>query len=314
MAPGAAREHVRVARTLTDMPLIHAAFRSGELSYSKVRELTRVAGRVDEEYLLDLARTATASQLERAVRGFRRSDPDRLKQEVCRSVRWHTDDDGSVRLSVVLPAEDGAALIAALELAMQHLHEEHRRASRDDPDIDPDAGRRARTRVLPGCDPAQVQDEPRVQVSAVDGLLRVATQYLAHAPVDTSGADRTTVVVHVDLATLAAATSSARDCSFVPTDPTSGASQAPDTQAAATPTAAATTPSDADDADPADASTDVDTHSASGTLVSAPRSCPPACPPHAPARFPRPAPARPAAWASPPPPPPGWPAMPGSSG
>jgi hypothetical protein len=41
--PGAAREKVRVARALADLPRIGAAMQRGELSYSKVRALTRVA-------------------------------------------------------------------------------------------------------------------------------------------------------------------------------------------------------------------------------------------------------------------------------
>ena len=43
LAPGAAREHVRVARALGNLPLLAQALARGELSYSKVRELTRVA-------------------------------------------------------------------------------------------------------------------------------------------------------------------------------------------------------------------------------------------------------------------------------
>ena len=43
VSPRAAREHVRVARRLPELPLIHAAFARGELSYAKVRALTRVA-------------------------------------------------------------------------------------------------------------------------------------------------------------------------------------------------------------------------------------------------------------------------------
>src|SRR5881394_1920725 len=42
-APGAAREHVRVARALGTLPLLSDALARGELSYAKVRELTRVA-------------------------------------------------------------------------------------------------------------------------------------------------------------------------------------------------------------------------------------------------------------------------------
>src|SRR3954470_5299028 len=40
LSPGAAREHVRVARSLESLPLIEAAFAEGRLSYSKVRALT----------------------------------------------------------------------------------------------------------------------------------------------------------------------------------------------------------------------------------------------------------------------------------
>ena len=40
---GAAREKVRVARALADLPLLSEAMRCGELSYSKVRALTRIA-------------------------------------------------------------------------------------------------------------------------------------------------------------------------------------------------------------------------------------------------------------------------------
>src|SRR5699024_4185446 len=59
MAPGTAREHVRVARCLPSMPLTVAEFRAGRLSYSKVREMTRVADRVEEETLVEMARAMT---------------------------------------------------------------------------------------------------------------------------------------------------------------------------------------------------------------------------------------------------------------
>ena len=49
---GAAREKVRVAHALVDLPLISSAFRQGQISYSKVRAMTRVAAADNEEYLL----------------------------------------------------------------------------------------------------------------------------------------------------------------------------------------------------------------------------------------------------------------------
>jgi Domain of unknown function (DUF222) len=54
--PRTAREHIRVARCLRELPLIRAALGSGELSYAKVRALTRIAEPQSEEELLELAR------------------------------------------------------------------------------------------------------------------------------------------------------------------------------------------------------------------------------------------------------------------
>src|SRR5277367_1775682 len=49
---GAARERVRVAHALSDLPKIAASMSRGELSYSKVRALTRVATASTEDALL----------------------------------------------------------------------------------------------------------------------------------------------------------------------------------------------------------------------------------------------------------------------
>ena len=65
LALGAAREKVRVARALADLPRLSAEMRRGALSYSKVRALTRVATPETEARLLDFARCATAAHVER---------------------------------------------------------------------------------------------------------------------------------------------------------------------------------------------------------------------------------------------------------
>src|SRR5256712_3847012 len=65
LAPGAAREHVRVARALGTLPLLAQALARGELSYSKVRELTRVATPETEERLLAVGRARTTEPVER---------------------------------------------------------------------------------------------------------------------------------------------------------------------------------------------------------------------------------------------------------
>ena len=62
LSPSAAREKVRVAHALKVLPAIAESFSQGELSYSKVRALVRVADRDNEEGLLAFALKHTASQ------------------------------------------------------------------------------------------------------------------------------------------------------------------------------------------------------------------------------------------------------------
>ena len=50
-----AREKVRTARALEGLPGINAAFQKGELSFSKVRAMTRIATEENESYLLNIA-------------------------------------------------------------------------------------------------------------------------------------------------------------------------------------------------------------------------------------------------------------------
>src|SRR3989442_1430516 len=68
---GAARERVRVARALGTLPLLAQALARGELSYAKVRALTRVATPETEVRLLGVGRAGTAAHVERIVRGWR---------------------------------------------------------------------------------------------------------------------------------------------------------------------------------------------------------------------------------------------------
>lgn len=222
LSPGAAREHVRVARALRSLPLVSAEMSAGRLSYAKVREITRMTSRpadesgrgvgemaqpdsaahdadpdtdrqnaaqqgvdqqcvdqqkgddptvraatgIDETALVALARAATASQLARSVRAFRRAAGVRGHQERTRSVAWYTADDGSVVLTARLPAEEGAAVLAALEAARDDLHRK-----------------------------AGSVTEP---VDRADMLVHLARGYLTATPEDRSGEDRTLVVVHVD--------------------------------------------------------------------------------------------------------------------
>ena len=69
----AGREHVRVARALERLPVVAAGFDAGILSYSKVRSLTRLVTMPElETQLVELAKTATASQLDDITAGYLR--------------------------------------------------------------------------------------------------------------------------------------------------------------------------------------------------------------------------------------------------
>ena len=102
---GAARERVRVARALGTLPLMARALSRGELSYAKVRALTRVATPETEVRLLNVGRAGTASHVERIVRGWRRwTDTRRLARAhdsthavgftstTTRTARWSSGD------------------------------------------------------------------------------------------------------------------------------------------------------------------------------------------------------------------------------
>ena len=129
LAKGAAREKVRVARALGDLPRIGEAMRNGELSYSKVRALTRVAAPENEEELLNIAQAGTASHVETLVRAWRKVDrweelEEADKRHHHRYARAYTDEDGMLVLRARLEPEVGAVVMRALEAAADALYRE----------------------------------------------------------------------------------------------------------------------------------------------------------------------------------------------
>src|SRR5512132_1333289 len=98
---GAARERVRVARALATLPRLARALACGELSYAKVRALTRVATPETEARLLAVGRAGTADHVERIVRGWRRADRNAERRETARqharrTLHVYQDEDGMV--------------------------------------------------------------------------------------------------------------------------------------------------------------------------------------------------------------------------
>src|SRR2546425_5471960 len=142
---GAARERVRVARALGTLPRLAQALARGELSYSKVRALTRVATPETEERLLKIGRAGTAEHVERIVRGWRRVDRiaetrGNIRRHPRRALHVYPDEDGMVGIRGRLGPETGAVLMKALEAAWEGLSQPE---TFQDPAADPPAfGRR----------------------------------------------------------------------------------------------------------------------------------------------------------------------------
>ncbi|WP_198145355.1 HNH endonuclease signature motif containing protein [Frankia sp. EAN1pec] len=196
----AAREHLATARALEQLPAVRAAFADGAVSYSKVRAITRIADPTTELLWLEHALHCTASQLERLVRTLRQTttDPaDRARTQAARRVSWRTDDDGMLHLTAVLPPDEGAQLVAALDAARASLDTTTTgttgTGTGTDADADADAGQ-------PPPD-GEVVAAPRDRRRDADALVALAEGFLQRpAPGLTSPAH--TLTVHVDAATL----------------------------------------------------------------------------------------------------------------
>ncbi len=131
--PGAAREQVRVARALGRLPRLAGALARGELSYAKVRALTRVATPETEARLLAVGRAGTAAHVERLVRGWRRIDQraearEAARRHASRALHVYPDADGMVVLRGRLEPEVGALVLRALDAARERLYQQQRRA------------------------------------------------------------------------------------------------------------------------------------------------------------------------------------------
>ena len=191
---GAAREKVRTAHALEKLPQVAAAMERGEISYSKVRAITRVATPENEHYFLQIALHGTAHHVETLVRTYRRAtEAEELsrehQQQMNREVRYHWDDDGSLVLKARLPADVGALVLKALEAAVPETPS----PTRPDPRTYTD-----------GYIPPDNIDRPSWSHKRADALAVIAESFLAHGAEAMSGGARHQVVVHVSAETLKA--------------------------------------------------------------------------------------------------------------
>ena len=176
---GAAREKVRVAHALGALPRLARALANGELSYSKVRALTRVATPETEARLLAVGRAGTAEHVERIVRGWRRVDriaenQEAAHQQKSRTLHVYPDEDGMVVVRGRLTPEVGALLLRALEAARETVRKQIR-----------------------------IEDGPSIGQQQADALALLAETALHHGLDPGAPGERYQVVVHVDAAALA---------------------------------------------------------------------------------------------------------------
>jgi len=196
----AAREKVRVARALENLPQISALFAKGELSYSKVRAMTRVATSETESVLVNVALHGTASHVEKLVQKYRwteRRDAGKLAQQrhLDRTLSYFFDGDDFV-IHGRLPPEVGMIVRKALETAGDLL-----RKSALDPLAQREGHIAAGTWAL-------AYQEMSAGAKRADALRLLAETFLAN-PADEPdfcpNAERYQVVVHVDQAVLQSA-------------------------------------------------------------------------------------------------------------
>ena len=166
---GPARERVRTARALENLPQTADALAGGSISYAKVRALTRVATPEREAELLEFARAGSAAKLERTVRMWRMlSRDEELTAEQARhrsrAFSVFVDGDGMYVVKGRLEPEAGAVLMRAVEAASDALFRREGAARAGGHEDDSDAGGRVG-------DGGDARPEPKRRRADAVGLL-----------------------------------------------------------------------------------------------------------------------------------------------
>jgi 5-methylcytosine-specific restriction endonuclease McrA len=207
--PGAARERVRVARALGTLPRLAQALARGELSYSKVRALTRVATPETEERLLAVGRAGTAEHVERIVRGWRRVDQiaaakESTRRHRARGLHMYQDEDGMVVIHGRMEPEAGAVLKQALAAAREAAYQRSRATDKNVSAETFPAGVIADTAAAPPKTGLIIaEDPPTLAQQQADALALLAETALHHGIDPGTSGERYQVVVHVDATALA---------------------------------------------------------------------------------------------------------------
>jgi hypothetical protein len=226
--PSGARDKARAARALSSLPQTAAAFARGELAESAVRTITRAGTPDNEDVLLQFARYGTGSHLAKVCRLYRRVVATICPEQravINRYVRFRYDDDGTLYISARFPPDEGAYIRQVFEAVAEQLRNEGVAveepipagvpaaedepydadgvpAAEDEPyDADGAPGtpwQRERAGSAPILD-----SSPGHEQRNADALLAMAEAAVAGSARPPLPPERCTVVVHVDVDTLA---------------------------------------------------------------------------------------------------------------
>lgn len=208
-----AREKLRVAKCLENLPLIDEAFKQAEVSYSKVRAMTRVATPENEDYFLYISRYGTTSHIEKLVRKYKQvKKSEAIKtldnEHEARDFSYYQDDDGMWVVKARLPMVEGGLLIKAInEVASQKFIDIYGNQDKKDKQNKNDKKVSAET-FKAELDGPELIDKPNMGQIRADVLTSIAEHYIATAskengaPVALKGHERCQVVLHVDAKTL----------------------------------------------------------------------------------------------------------------
>ena len=229
IAMNPAREKVRTARALENLPNINEAFEAGELSFSKVRAMTRIATVENENYLLNIAEYGTAQHMEVLVKAFRTvsriaDKPEDFnaveideckksvlgetqhelrqqhKEQESRSVTCYQDEGGMWIIKAKLPAEEGALVAKAL----QELGDSIADAKNNEKNVSAETEMEIfSSGSLVENEEEKEEEKPTFPQRRADALVAIAEHYLASGSGGSQGlsslkgAERCQLVMHV---------------------------------------------------------------------------------------------------------------------
>jgi hypothetical protein len=207
IALGAAREKVRVAACLAQLPLIDAAFASGHVSYSKVRAMSRVATPENEDFLLMIAQHGTASHVEKVVGKYKSvqttdEEGQERERENERKLVYFQDQNDMWVIHAKLPPEVGALVVKAIEAVATPAQIDKQKQLRE-----PQKNVSAETfsEAIEEEEPTHFQD--LLQHTRADALVTIAEHFLSTTKQSPKlqglkGSERCQIMLHVDINTL----------------------------------------------------------------------------------------------------------------